>query len=205
MVEALMTTGTFPAQAIRNHEIRLKTVSDILLREGVSSVLDLGCGDGKLIELLQPNPAFERISGLDQDAGRLAVAEQNLSAENGFQKVELIRDSFCDPETALPKHDAVVLVETIEHVDETQVPEVEATIFDNLRPSLVVVTTPDATNRLSDEKMRQRGHLFEWDIAEFAQWTNGVSERYPYSHEVLQLKWESFVRGTQIAIFKKSA
>lgn len=66
-IEALNTTGTFPELAVKNHSIRLETVRSILLNSGVVSVADLGCGDGKLIELLVGEPSVKRIVGVDSD------------------------------------------------------------------------------------------------------------------------------------------
>ncbi len=101
-------------------------------------------------------------------------------------------------------HEAAVMIETIEHVAMSRLPEIERKTIGVIQPSMVVVTTPDATKRLTSEKMLQRGHLFEWDIPEFVDWTSGVCRAYPYTPEVMQLNGPTFVRGTQIALFRNN-
>lgn len=201
MVEALLTTGTFPEKAVRNHEIRLRAVRDILLDHEVESVLDLGCGDAKLIELLLGEPGIDKVLGIDHDPRRLTAGRQRIDSLYGGYKTELAHGSFLELDESLADFDAAVLVETIEHIEPEQLPLLERELFGKVQPRLVVVTTPNATKRITLEQMAHRGHFFEWDIPEFENWVEGVSRSYPYLGEIIQLNGPSFVRGTQIAVF----
>lgn len=122
----------------------------------------------------------------------------------GADKVELVQGSLLNLNGHLAACEGVALVESIEHIEEEQIPQLTQDIFGHQRPRLVVVTTPDATKRLSDEKMQQRGHLFEWDIPEFQDWANGVTENFPYTAEVILLSGPTFIRNTQIGIFYRA-
>ena len=57
---------------MRLHDIRLDTVADVLRQRNVKSVLDLGCGEGKLISRLIKERGLDQIVGVDPsnlDAG----------------------------------------------------------------------------------------------------------------------------------------
>jgi ubiquinone/menaquinone biosynthesis C-methylase UbiE len=204
MVEALETTGTFPPLAVENHRIRMERVRQLLLQEGVSSFLDIGCGDGAFIARMQAEPSIAKITGLDDNDERLGKAKQRLSSLKGFGKVALQNVCMLGIDDEYAGHDAAVLIETIEHIPPDLVPKLEERLFNKVEPRVVIVTTPDATNRLTEEKMQQRGHLFEWNVPEFEQWVESVTDAYPYYGEVSYLNGPSFIRGTQIAIFRKA-
>ena len=203
MIEALETTGTFPELAVRNHLIRLQTVKDILLKLGVRNVADLGCGDGKLIELLADEPSIDRILGVESSESRLDSARERIATRYGSHKVKLLASSFLELSGELNGLDAVVMVESIEHIPEDKVTILADEIFGRQQLKVVVVTTPDATKRLSEEKLQQRGHLFEWDIIEFQNWANDVVMNYPYTAEITQLSGPTFIRNTQVGIFQR--
>jgi len=50
---------------LRLHDIRLDTVADMLRQKNAKSVLDLGCGEGKLIRRLIKERGIDRIVGVD--------------------------------------------------------------------------------------------------------------------------------------------
>jgi methylase of polypeptide subunit release factors len=50
---------------MRLDEQRIGAVLAALKASGAKSVVDLGCGEGKLVRALLKEPAFERIVGLD--------------------------------------------------------------------------------------------------------------------------------------------
>ena len=50
---------------MRLDEQRLGVVLSVLKAAGARSVLDLGCGEGKLVRALLKEPSFDRVVGLD--------------------------------------------------------------------------------------------------------------------------------------------
>ncbi len=52
-------------QSVSLHEQRLHAVIEVLQESGAKRVLDLGCGEGKLLKLLLHNASFAHILGLD--------------------------------------------------------------------------------------------------------------------------------------------
>jgi hypothetical protein len=209
LLPALHTTGTFPELAIYNHSLRIDAVLGALTLNKISNILDLGCGDGALIrKICASGYPLNKYIGIDSWQDRLDSAQTDLETEHNV--ISFLDGSMTDVEGILddPKPfqhlGAVVMLESIEHVPRTEVGRIESGVFGYVAPSLVVVTTPDATKRLSQEKLDARGHYFEWDIPEFEEWAIGVTESYPdYSVDISQLTGPSFVRNTQIATFSQ--
>ena len=63
------------------HEQRLGTVLSVLRAERVRRVVDLGCGEGKLLRLLLKDAQFERIVGMDVSLRSLEIAEDRLNLD----------------------------------------------------------------------------------------------------------------------------
>lgn len=68
-----------PGLNTRRHE----AVSEALLGKGVKSVIDLGCGDGKLLARLYDEHAFEDLAGMDVSAVNVAFAKNRLQKRIG--------------------------------------------------------------------------------------------------------------------------
>src|SRR5438046_2993210 len=59
-------------------EQRVGAVTAALRAAGARSVLDVGCGAGRLLRALMKDGAFERITGVDVSMGALAAAARRL-------------------------------------------------------------------------------------------------------------------------------
>ena len=62
------------------HEQRLNTVLEAIKLSGAHSVLDLGCGEGKLLQLLLKDKQFEQVVGMDVSLSILNRAESRIKA-----------------------------------------------------------------------------------------------------------------------------
>ncbi|MEU5874038.1 3' terminal RNA ribose 2'-O-methyltransferase Hen1 [Glycomyces sp. NPDC047369] len=170
------------------HRIRIGAVVDALAASGAASVLDLGCGSGKLITALLDDPRFTRITGADVSSRALGMAERALrldrAGERRRERVRLIQGSVVYRDKRFAGHDAAVLMEVIEHLDPGRLPAMERVVFGDARPRTVVVTTPNAEFNarygLGGNDMRHADHRFEWDRAAFAAWAAAVADRYGY-------------------------
>ena len=63
---------------IKLHEMRLRTVAQELKASGAKRVLDLGCGEGKLLRELLKEKQFDEIVGMDVSYRSLEVAQERL-------------------------------------------------------------------------------------------------------------------------------
>src|SRR6185312_4835927 len=63
------------------HEQRLGTVLSVLRGVGAKSILDLGCGEGKLLRLLMADAQFEKILGMDVAWRSIEIARDRLKLQ----------------------------------------------------------------------------------------------------------------------------
>jgi 3' terminal RNA ribose 2'-O-methyltransferase Hen1 len=84
-LEAEDTVQAAEEQAIEEplslHEQRLNQVLAVLKDSGARRVLDLGCGEGRLLRLLLKEKQFEEIVGLDVSYRALEIAKRRLRLE----------------------------------------------------------------------------------------------------------------------------
>lgn len=150
-------------------------------------MLDLGCGDGRLLQRLAAQPQLTRIVGIDISTEAIAGARRRLGIEPGAPdgRIALLRASFAEPEPELCGFDAAVLLETIEHVEPDRLSRVERAVFGGFRPACILVTTPNQEyNRLHGlppGAFRHPDHRFEWTRTKFRRWARGVAERNGYA------------------------
>ena len=175
------------------HDQRLAAVVETLQDHGARRVLDLGCGEGRLLRLLLRDPAFTEVVGMDVSHRALERAEERLHLDHLPSrlegKVKLIHGSLTYRDRRLEGYDAAVLVEVVEHVDSARLPALERAVFEFAHPALVVVTTPNAEyNRLfptlASGAMRHADHRFEWTRQEFSDWAKTVADRFGYTVQI---------------------
>ncbi|RSD13328.1 3' terminal RNA ribose 2'-O-methyltransferase Hen1 [Amycolatopsis eburnea] len=175
---------------------------------GARRVLDLGCGSGALLRVLEKERSFVDIVGVDVSAGALAIAEKRLG---GYTRVTLRQSALTYADPALAGYDAAVLMEVVEHVDADRLPALEHAVFGVAAPRTVIVTTPNAEyNRLFEflpmGHFRHADHRFEWTRAEFRAWADGVATRRGYEVRYLPIGPVDQESGppTQMAVFSTS-
>jgi 3' terminal RNA ribose 2'-O-methyltransferase Hen1 len=197
---------------LRLHEQRLDRVVEVLAASGAKRVLDLGCGDGKLIARLLRQHGIEEIVGVEVASAELARAERRFAKlpEAAWQRVRLWQGSLLYRDTRLRGFDAAALVEVIEHVEPDRLPQVERALFGDARPGLVVVTTPNQDYNglflaLPAGRFRHPDHRFEWDRAAFAAWAAQVAATYGYTvrHEGLGDAHPELGPPSQMAVFAR--
>lgn len=174
------------------HEIRLDTVRDALAARGAARVVDVGCGEGKLVRRLLADRRFSFVLGLDVSCRALEIAAKRLRLESMPEKqrarVRLEQGSALYRDRRLQGFDAAAVVEVIEHLDPPRLAHFERTLFGAARPDTVVITTPNADYNVRFESLpagdfRHADHRFEFSRAEFTAWADGVAERNDYAVE----------------------
>ncbi len=195
---------------------RLAAVVAALRASGAASVLDLGCGEARLLSLLQAERTFTRILGMDVSPAALVVAARRLHYERFTEaqraRLTLVQGSLLYRDKRLEGFDAAALVEVIEHLDAPRLRAAERVVFEFARPGTVIVTTPNRDynpkwETLPAGKFRHRDHRFEWTRAEFQAWAGNVSERFGYTARFLPVGAADPEVGspTQMAIFTRAS
>ncbi|MEV4884910.1 3' terminal RNA ribose 2'-O-methyltransferase Hen1 [Chitinophaga ginsengisegetis] len=200
---------------VKLHDLRLLTVRDILQELNVSTVADMGCGEGKLLRLLMEKSQFKRILGMDVSYRALEIAQDKVKLdrlpEMQRNRIQLIQGSLTYRDKRLEGFDAGVLVEVIEHLDESRLQALEKVVFEYARPAHVIITTVNAEYNVMYEKLtagafRHGDHRFEWTRAQFETWANRVAAQFGYivSFRPLGEIDETLGGPSQLALFKRS-
>jgi len=194
------------------NEHRLNSVVGALKSSGAKTVIDMGCGEGKLLAALVKDRDFSAVSGMDVSHAALERAAQRLNLDRlpaaVRDRVNLIHGSLTYRDKRLGGFDAATAVEVIEHLDEPRLAAFERVLFEFAHPRNVVVTTPNAEYNvlftgLACGKLRHPDHRFEWTRGQFRLWASGVAERFGYSVHFTPVGTEAPAVGapTQMAIF----
>jgi len=178
-----------PALKRRLHDERLERVAAELKAAGAKSVLDLGCGSGKLLALLMKQRQFERILGMDASSQALETAADRLHlaelAPAQRQRISLLHGALTYRDRRLVGFDAAAVVEVIEHIDPPRLGAFADAVFGVARPHTVVLTTPNADYNaayatLDAGALRHQDHRFEWIREEFRAWAEQTAAQYRY-------------------------
>jgi 3' terminal RNA ribose 2'-O-methyltransferase Hen1 len=177
-------------------------------------VLDVGCGDGKLLQLLLGDKQFELVAGMDvsqrsleRAAARLRVDQMN---ERQRSKLLLFQGSLVYRDARLAGYDAACAIEVIEHIEPSRLAAFERVLFEFAAPETVIVTTPNAEynvlfERLPAGRYRHGDHRFEWRRDEFEGWATSLAKRRGYTVQFSAIGPLDPQLGapTQMAVFAK--
>ncbi|NOT73484.1 MAG: 3' terminal RNA ribose 2'-O-methyltransferase Hen1 [Cyclobacteriaceae bacterium] len=195
------------------HYKRLRNVLNEIVDSGAKTVVDLGCGEGKLLRMLLSEKQFSRILGVDVAFRELEKASQRLRiqemAPKQKERIELIQGALTYRDKRLEGFDAAAIVEVIEHLDPNRLKALERVVFEFARPKTVIITTPNREYNILFEKMnvkqmRHTDHRFEWTRFEFEKWSNSVAVKNGYNVEFKPIgeEVENIGAPSQMAIFK---
>ncbi|MET9898649.1 3' terminal RNA ribose 2'-O-methyltransferase Hen1 [Streptomyces sp. NPDC006446] len=192
--------------------LRRDAILTALHASGASRVLDLGCGQGQLVQALLKDTRFTEIVGVDVSIRALTIASRRLKldrmGERQAARVQLFQGSLAYTDRRVKGYDAAVLSEVIEHLDLPRLPALEYAVFGSARPRTVLVTTPNVEYNVRWETLpaghsRHGDHRFEWTREEFRSWAREVAGRHGYDVEFTPVGLDDPEVGppTQMAVF----
>jgi 3' terminal RNA ribose 2'-O-methyltransferase Hen1 len=202
-------------RTISLNERRLDAVFEVLKTSGASRVLDLGCGEGKLLRRLMADHQFGEVVGMDVSGRVLDLAESRLKldrlAPKQRERVRLLHGSLMYRDSRLNGFDAASVVEVVEHLDQPRLRAFERVLFESARPGTIALTTPNAEYNvkwpsLPAGQLRHQDHRFEWTRLEFQRWANEVASRFGYIVTYRPIGDEDSAVGspTQMAVFTRA-
>lgn len=179
-------------------------------------IVDMGCGEGKLLGALLGDRTFTELVGVDVSTAMLAIAEKRLGLErlptDARDRVKLLQGSVLYRDRRLEGYDAVTLVEVIEHIDEERLDVVRTVLFARLKPRRIVITTPNVEYNvrfagLPVKDARHADHRFEWTRARFRGWCEGAAMAHGYAVRFVDIGPNDAEVGppTQMAVFDRDA
>jgi 3' terminal RNA ribose 2'-O-methyltransferase Hen1 len=195
------------------NERRIEEVVKALRNSNASSIVDLGCGEGKLLSALLRDRSFGRVAGLDVSIRALEIAQERLKLDRlpapVRDKLQLLHGALTYRDKRLEGFDAAAVVEVIEHLDIGRLAAFERVLFEFARPKTVVVTTPNSEYNvkfpgLPAGQFRHADHRFEWTRAQFRDWAGGIASRYGFDVRFGPVGDEDPQLGapTQMAVFE---
>ena len=196
------------------NERRMDCVLAALKATGAGRVLDLGCGEGRLLRKLMADPEFIEIVGMDVSSRALDVAESRLKLERlapkQRERIRLIHGSLMYRDARLAGFDAAAVMEVVEHLDTARLRAFERVLFECARPGAIVLTTPNGEYNvkwpsLPAGQFRHPDHRFEWSRAEFETWATDVATQFGYSVQFMSVGDADALVGppTQMAVFTR--
>lgn len=195
------------------NERRIRQVVSTVRDLGATTVVDLGCGEGKVLSALLKERHLEKVVGLDVSMRALEIAAERLNLDRlptaVRNKMQLLHGALTYRDKRLQGFDVATIIEVIEHLDAGRLAAFERVVFEFTRPKAVVVTTPNIEYNakfanLPAGKFRHPDHRFEWNRAQFQDWSNNVASKYSYGIRFAAVGDEDPVLGapTQMAIFE---
>ena len=179
-------------KALNLHRQRLDAVMETVRAASATSLVDLGCGEGRLLTLALKERSLKRILGMDVSSYALSRARRYLHPDDmppaQRQRIEIVQGSLLYRDKRLEGFDVAALVEVVEHLDPPRLGAMERVVFAHARPRRVIVTTPNREynphwEALGAEKLRHRDHRFEWTRAEGQAWAEHVAKAFGYGFE----------------------
>jgi 3' terminal RNA ribose 2'-O-methyltransferase Hen1 len=196
---------------MRLHDVRHATALEVLQSQGAHSVLDLGCGDGRLLSKLLKVRSVERVTGVDVSIRALEAAARRLRLDTlpppVRERVSLLHGSVLYRDARFEGHDAIAAIEVVEHLDAARLRAFERVVFEFARPRVVVLTTPNREynvlfENLGEGKLRHGDHRFEWTRAEFRAWADARKEQgYSFTHHDIGELHEEHGGPSQMGVF----
>jgi 3' terminal RNA ribose 2'-O-methyltransferase Hen1 len=194
------------------NERRLSAILATLKSAEAKRVIDLGCGEGRLLKALLEDRSFNEVVGMDVSHRALEIAATRLRLDRMptkiRERIKLIQGSLTYRDQRLAGFDAATVIEVIEHLDEARLSAFERVLFEFAGPKTVLLTTPNVEYNVMFEglpagRFRHKDHRFEWTRAQFQSWAEGVAKRYDYKVRFLPIGEEDPKVGapTQMAVF----
>jgi 3' terminal RNA ribose 2'-O-methyltransferase Hen1 len=201
-------------QRISLNEQRIGCVLAAIKSSGAKKVLDLGCGEGRLLQAFLKERQFAQIVGVDVSYRALEIAKDRLNLDRlpdrQRQRIELLHGSLMYRDKRSAGFDAAAVVEVVEHLDPPRLAAFERVLFECARPGTIVLTTPNVEynvkwSSLPAGKFRHKDHRFEWTRAQFQSWAGQIAERFGYAVRFLPIGPEDPAVGapTQMAVFSR--
>ncbi len=194
------------------NEQRMQTVLAVLKTHQIRQVVDMGCGEGRLLGRLLKEPDFDEIIGLDVSSRSLEIAAQRLKldrlSERQRQRIRLLHGSLIYRDSRIQNFAAATVVEVIEHLDLDRLDAFAKALFGYAKPGLIVMTTPNAEYNvkfagMAPGQLRHRDHRFEWSRQQFQDWATKIGEQFAYAVTFQSIGEDDAQLGapTQMAVF----
>jgi len=197
------------------NEQRMKAVLSKISEYGATTVIDLGCGEGKLLRELIKDKTIEKIAGMDVSIRSLEIAHKRIGLDRlparVKDRISLFHGSLMYKDKRFAGFDAAIVMEVVEHLDPPRLAAFEKVLFQHARPKTIILTTPNREYNATWESLpkgalRHGDHRFEWTRNEFKEWAARLADDYQYTLADYSIGPEASSLGspTQMGVFKRA-
>ena len=194
-------------------EQRQQSIIAVIQQESAEKVVDLGCGEGKLLARILKETRCPEIIGLDVSSRSLEIAAERLRLDRlpprQKQRIKLLQGSLLYRDRRITGVDIAIVSEVIEHIDPDRLDAFARALFGYAQPRCVIITTPNIEYNAKFEQMkpgqlRHSDHRFEWTRREFSDWTEQICQQFGYAAELSGIGEVDAALGapTQMAIIR---
>jgi 3' terminal RNA ribose 2'-O-methyltransferase Hen1 len=205
-------TPEIPEKKLNLNAQRLGSVIAALKSCRARSVIDIGCGEGNLLNFLVRERQFEKIAGTDVSVLALERAVKKMKLDEAGDSVKnritLFQSSLTYKDTRFSGFDAACVIEVIEHLDISCLAAFERVLFEYAKPRSVVLTTPNREynvkyENVGEDGLRHGDHRFEWTREEFHTWAKKTAEKFGYTVRFSEIGEadETLGAATQMGVF----
>lgn len=196
------------------NELRQKAIESILVRNGIKSLIDLGCGEGSLLARLKESKSYTRLAGMDVSAKNVERARKKLLSPgiDPNYGLEIFPGSLTCRDKRLSGFDAAILSEVLEHFEPERMDLVMRNILGEARPDLLIVSTPNKTYNsqfpfLEEGELRHPDHRYEFTENEFIKFCQNYAAAFGYEFESSRVGeiQPSVGAPSLLGVFKKCA
>ncbi len=198
---------------VRLNDLRIQKIVETINSLDVSSIMDLGCGEGKYLREYLKIKKLHQITGIEVSTSVLDKAEQRLKIdrmpERVREKLALLQGSLTYKDQRLKNMDLATCIEVIEHIDEDRLDAFAESLFAFSKPKYAIITTPNVEFNVTFEnmpegKLRHNDHRFEWDRKTFQNWCDAICEKYNYevSFDSIGEEHPEYGAPTQMGLFR---
>ncbi|MNM55135.1 RNA repair, ligase-Pnkp-associating, region of Hen1 [compost metagenome] len=180
---------------------------------GVTEVVDMGAGEGRLIELLAKNKNLNQLIACEPTLTgrqRMYARIDKLDRKKLLSiKPQVIQSSLFYKDYRLVNKECIVLCEVIEHINADRIDNVMDIILNYNKPKHFIISTPNFEYNVLYEtmktKFRHGDHRFEMTRKEFKEFIDKHAERCGYDVEYVGIgeSHEQYGYATQMAVMKR--
>jgi cyclopropane fatty-acyl-phospholipid synthase-like methyltransferase len=153
---------------------RVRTILGLLREKPPASVIDLGCGNGLLLEEIGEAFPAAKLAGVDISEPQ--VEENSRLAEIEWESRDLQKAIASDDRLA-GRFDAVIAAEIIEHLDDPQALLRNARTLARPGPSRLIITTQSGPIRETERRVGHHEHFTAASLSELLRKTGWKAVR----------------------------
>ncbi len=197
------------------NQLRIQAIVDFINSKNPHRVIDLGCGEGRILEAILKQTHTPQVIGVDVSPQELERAEKRLKlewmTESQLERLKLYQSSALYRDQRLAGADCLLLIEVIEHLESYQLERLARVVFGESAAQNILITTPNRDYNsvfgMAINQLRHPDHRFEWSQSEFKDWCQQQAERYGYTLQIDGIGPQDPESGhpTQSACFSKES